>query len=592
MLDDLFGETGGAIAQFILALFVVLILILIVAWLLKKLGGGRFGASNSGQAELAIIDTLAIDPKRRLVLVRHGKLEHLLLIGGGSDEVVERSIIGGLPISARVQANKPQTPAPEKAPEPLARPSSKFLDRLERTNAARKSSVAKSEADKPPTAGPVASEDAVGDNNAPSGDGASSGAGAAIAGTAAASTVAAGSAYAAMIASTSKAESESAADASASKPDDIAASRTFSDTKNDRKANPTPVAVPPPVPAAPTPEPAPIDLPPLLNLPKSSGTPLAPVGRPVPSADKPSPKSEREAIEQSLNTALHDSLLAPEPAKAPETASTIVTSQTTTLPEPPPTITEAPALSPGDPESGSVDDMDFNLFDDGELEREMEAALADTSPAPAPSPELDSQSTAAIEAELAINLEEPEPPVTGLKMPSDMASDAPEAPSKPEAVSASEPDASSQTTSDAAQTKEADDLLASAVTEDKDGPEDMQVPQDDLAPAPKDTLPPLKDIPVELSRPDPVAVQIPSRGPAANATSVTKADNGVGSELTGAMPEGPSSPVNLSQLLKTPDTGEQPAPDSETKPASGKSSDLDEEMRRLLGEIAGDPKAN
>lgn len=587
MLDDLFGETGGAIAQFVLALFVVLILILIVAWLLKKLGGGRFGATNSGQAELAIIDTLAIDPKRRLVLVQHGKLEHLLLIGGGSDEVVERSIVGGLPISARVQANKPQPPAPDKAPEPLARPSSKFLDRLERTNAARKSSAAKSGTDKPPALSPAVSEPAASDSETRSDDGASSGTSPAIAGTAAASTIAAGSAYAAMIASTSKAESENAADSSASKPDDNAASRSSSDTK----ANPTPIAAtPPPMPAAPVAQPAPIDLPPLLNLPKSSGTtPPVPAGKSAPSADKPSPTSEREAIEESLNTALHDSLLAPEPAQTPEAASTIVTSQITTSIEEKPTDTEASASSSDDPETGSADDMDFNLFDDGELEREMEAALADTSPTPAPSPELDSQSTAAIEAELAIDLEGP---ATDLKMPSDTASDAPETPSGPGPGSApaSNPTVSSKTTADAAKSKEADDQVASTAAEDKDRPKDMQAPED--VQAPKDTLPPLKDIPVELSRPDPVAIQIPSRGPAANATSVTKADNGVGSDVTSAMPEGPSSPVDLSQLLETPTSGEQAASESETEPASGKSSDLDEEMRRLLGEIAGDPKAN
>jgi hypothetical protein len=52
--------------------------------------------------------TLAIDPKRKLVLVRHGKLEHLLLIGGGSDEVIERSMVGGIPLAARMQASKAQ----------------------------------------------------------------------------------------------------------------------------------------------------------------------------------------------------------------------------------------------------------------------------------------------------------------------------------------------------------------------------------------------------------------------------------------------------------------------------------------------------
>ncbi|MEM6383875.1 MAG: flagellar biosynthetic protein FliO [Pseudomonadota bacterium] len=106
MFGDVLGETGGAVAQFVLALIFVVLLIILVAWVIKRFGGGRFGVAAGGKADLEIVDTLAVDPKRRLVLVRHGKLEHLLLIGGGSDEIVERSMIGGLPIAARLEAQK------------------------------------------------------------------------------------------------------------------------------------------------------------------------------------------------------------------------------------------------------------------------------------------------------------------------------------------------------------------------------------------------------------------------------------------------------------------------------------------------------
>ncbi|MFK7793430.1 MAG: flagellar biosynthetic protein FliO, partial [Devosiaceae bacterium] len=113
MFESILGETGGTIAQFILALLVVLLLIVLIAWLVRRFGGKRFGAGNNHEAELEVVTSLAIDPKRKLVLVRHGKLEHLLLIGGGSDEVVERSIVGGVPIAARLMANK----TPEKPKE-------------------------------------------------------------------------------------------------------------------------------------------------------------------------------------------------------------------------------------------------------------------------------------------------------------------------------------------------------------------------------------------------------------------------------------------------------------------------------------------
>lgn len=588
MLDDLFGETGGAIAQFVLALIVVLVLILLVAWLLKKLGGGRFGATHAGQAELEIIDTLAIDPKRRLVLVRHGKLEHLLLIGGGSDEVVERSIVGGLPITARMQASKAPapTPVPEKPAEPLARPSSQFLERLERTNAARKTGTSKTDGAK--------LEDAGGEDKIPSNDLAALGAAASasqqsssaasISGStsAAPSTAASGSAYATMIAATSKAESKSAP------PTEQPSDKAPRSGTSAAKAEPATAASIPstPITATSEPAPAPIDLPPLLDLPKTTGTQVNPTDRPL-------PKSEREALEQSLDAALHDSLLAPEPTKSPEPTST------------PDRIELAPETSPS-ADAEPADDMDFNLFDDGELEREMEAALADTSPAPAPSPELDAQSTAAIESELAIELETPsKPQPIAEPQPATVPEPAatPETVSDPKPTSSPKTDASSvatdveETSQDKA--KDTDEKAA-----DLEGSTDGDTKEDS-----KDTLPPLKDIPVELSRPDPVAIQIPSRGPAANATSVTKADNGISGEAadvitedvapkgtvpeSAAVPEGPSSPVDLSQLLETPSSGAEAAPDSDkTKPASGKSSDLDEEMRRLLGEIAGDPKAN
>lgn len=593
MLDELFGETGGAIAQFVLALIVVLILILIVAWLLKKLGGGRFGATNSGQAELSIVDTLAIDPKRRLVLVRHGKLEHLLLIGGGSDEVVERSIVGGLPITARVQANKAPPPAPEKPAELPARPSSKFLDRLERTSAARKSSAAGSDS----ASTSAASEDKTASNDLAT-------LGASVAAADAANDVTTGrSAYATMVAATSKAESKSAASTASEKATDKAPPKIEAEVKIEPAANPvppTPLSAPEPIDLPPLPKPA--TLPSATHKPATPGSavepaspPTPPTGVSTPPIDRPLPKSEREALDQSLDAALHDSLLTPEPAKSDAMTSIAGAAPATVTPEDiparpnePATTSQEPSASPA-ASSADDNDMDFNLFDDGELEREMEAALASTSASPEASPELDAQSTAAIEAELAIDLMAPSDPEAGQEPEAASAPDKSSGPSASQGTMASPAVAPPLPVSDAPTTSEgdvstSDDQAAASSAED--------APSADADKA-EDNLPPYKDIPVELSRPDPVAIQIPSRGPAANATSVTKADNGITGEGESALPEGPSSPVDLSQLLETPTASEPATPEStETKPASGNRSDLDEEMRRLLGEIAGDPKAN
>jgi hypothetical protein len=42
-----------------------------------------------------VVEAATIDAKRRLVLVRRDEVEHLLLIGGGTDLVIEHAISAG-----------------------------------------------------------------------------------------------------------------------------------------------------------------------------------------------------------------------------------------------------------------------------------------------------------------------------------------------------------------------------------------------------------------------------------------------------------------------------------------------------------------
>ena len=116
---------------------------------------------------------------------------------------------------------------------------------------------------------------------------------------------------------------------------------------------------------------------------------------------------------------------------------------------------------------------------------------------------------------------------------------------------------------------------------------------------------PTLDLPIEPSRrTDPIAVAIPSRGPASNATSLTTSsqEEAVSASPTSDSPAPEPAPtsqeplVDLSELLQTPQTPARTAPTDQAaataKPAAKaeKADDLDEEMRRLLGEIAGDEK--
>ena len=76
---------------FFFAFVAVLALIGAAAWLVRRFAGNRLGANtNRGRMpRLAVIDAAAVDGRRRLVLVRRDNIEHLLMIGGPTDIVVE-----------------------------------------------------------------------------------------------------------------------------------------------------------------------------------------------------------------------------------------------------------------------------------------------------------------------------------------------------------------------------------------------------------------------------------------------------------------------------------------------------------------------
>jgi hypothetical protein len=98
---------------FFVAFLVVLALIGAAAWLARRFAGSRLGQNaNRGRApRLAVIDAAAVDGRRRLVLVRRDNIEHLLMIGGPTDIVVEPNIVRASP--AREPAPQRTVPMPE-----------------------------------------------------------------------------------------------------------------------------------------------------------------------------------------------------------------------------------------------------------------------------------------------------------------------------------------------------------------------------------------------------------------------------------------------------------------------------------------------
>jgi flagellar protein FliO/FliZ len=105
--------------RFFIAFVVVLILIGLTAWLVRRFTSNRIGgvAARGRQPRLAVIDAASIDGRRRLVLIRRDNVEHLLMIGGPTDVVVEPNIVRAMSAGTREQT-------PRGGIEPVARQAS------------------------------------------------------------------------------------------------------------------------------------------------------------------------------------------------------------------------------------------------------------------------------------------------------------------------------------------------------------------------------------------------------------------------------------------------------------------------------------
>ena len=114
LMDTLFGE-GQSGFTVVLFVIVVLGLLALAFWLLRQFGGGRVNATTrGGQPRLAVIDQATVDSRRRLVLIRRDNVEHLLIIGGPSDVVVEPNIVRAATAVPETGARRP--PAMPRAP--------------------------------------------------------------------------------------------------------------------------------------------------------------------------------------------------------------------------------------------------------------------------------------------------------------------------------------------------------------------------------------------------------------------------------------------------------------------------------------------
>jgi flagellar protein FliO/FliZ len=97
-LRTLFGIEISAAVQYVVAFGVIFVLLALFALVLRRVSGNKItlqgqDRTRARQPRLGVVDIYDLDRQRQLVLVRRDNIEHLVMIGGPNDVVVEMNII-------------------------------------------------------------------------------------------------------------------------------------------------------------------------------------------------------------------------------------------------------------------------------------------------------------------------------------------------------------------------------------------------------------------------------------------------------------------------------------------------------------------
>ncbi len=121
LLEGVVDPQYEAAVSWIIIGAAALLLIYIAYRIVRMLTSGTFIAGGRNRrTRLAVMDAAAVDDKRRLVLVRRDDVEHLILIGGPTDVVVEQDIrmIAKSTRTLPGEQAEPADLAPEAVPAP------------------------------------------------------------------------------------------------------------------------------------------------------------------------------------------------------------------------------------------------------------------------------------------------------------------------------------------------------------------------------------------------------------------------------------------------------------------------------------------
>lgn len=135
MVNEALGSYGNNLIIAVVGVGIALILLAAALWLIKRRGGSSpfIRGGRNRQPRLQVLDAAAVDARRRLVLVRRDNVEHLVMIGGPTDIVIE-SGIGAIPVltpvdqrdnflpDGRYEDERQQQVEPREAPHSISQP--------------------------------------------------------------------------------------------------------------------------------------------------------------------------------------------------------------------------------------------------------------------------------------------------------------------------------------------------------------------------------------------------------------------------------------------------------------------------------------
>jgi flagellar protein FliO/FliZ len=96
----------------VIALILIALVVLVAAAMIIRSFNGRVRGRRGSR--LGIAEYYELDKTRRLVLIRRDDVEHLMLVGGAQDVVIE----SGIPTAAMSQPQIPPPPEPQLRPPP------------------------------------------------------------------------------------------------------------------------------------------------------------------------------------------------------------------------------------------------------------------------------------------------------------------------------------------------------------------------------------------------------------------------------------------------------------------------------------------